>query len=129
MKKIIVFLLLTLLVAGAAYAKGYEVAKKAGDYAFEVRIDKNPPIVGNNTMEVFIKDASGKAVIDGKVLVEYTMPPMSGMAPMSYKTDATLKGEKYVATMKLSMAGPWNVSVKLTRGGKTDTIKLTIDAK
>lgn len=31
--------------------------------------------------------------------------------------------------MKLSMTGPWNVSVKLTRGGKTDAIKLTIDAK
>jgi hypothetical protein len=31
--------------------------------------------------------------------------------------------------MKLSMAGSWNIDVKITREGKTTTAKFTVDAK
>ena len=39
------------------------------------------------------------------------------------------KGDAYAATMNLSMAGPWNIVVKITAGGKTGSLKFTIDAK
>ncbi len=129
MKKIAVFAMVFLLSAGIAYAKEYEVKKKAGQYNVEVKIDRNPPVVGDNNMKIEIEDASGKYVTDAKVVVDYSMPPMPGMPPMNYKTDAELKGNEYKATMNLSMSGPWNIAVKITRGGKTSTMKFTVDAK
>ncbi|MBI5100022.1 MAG: FixH family protein [Nitrospirae bacterium] len=118
-----------LLITGIAYAKDYEVKKKAGDYDVVIKIDKNPPSVGKNNMEIEIKDKSGKYVTDAKVVVEYTMPAMSGMPAMDYKTDAKLDGYEYKATMDLSMSGSWNVVVKITRGDKTSKVKFSVDAQ
>jgi hypothetical protein len=128
MKRLTVITIILLLIAGIAYAKDYEVKKKAGDYDVEIKIDKNPPVVGNNNIEIEIKDASGKYVTDAKVRIEYTMPAMPGMPAMNYKTDTELKGYEYKAKMNLSMAGSWNVVVKITRGSKTTTVKFNVDA-
>ena len=129
MKRILIVLTGLLLVCGAAYAKDYEVKKKAGDYDVEIRIDKNPPVVGKNNMGIEVKDKSGKYVTDAKVNVEYSMPAMAGMPAMDYKTDAELKGEAYKATMDISMSGSWNVVVKIIRGDKTSKAKFSIDAQ
>lgn len=129
MKKLIVFTLVLLLAAGAAYAKEYEIQKKAGEYDVTVRIDRNPPIAGDNNVTIEIKGAGGNTVQDAKVKVEYSMPAMPGMPPMNYKTDAVLKGDAYKAMLGLSMAGSWNVTVKITREGKTSGMKFTVDAK
>ncbi len=129
MKKVAVVVAICLMIAGTVYAKDYEVSKKAGDLTVDVKIDKNPPISGTNNVEIALKDASGKAVTDAKVLVEYSMPPMSGMPAMNYKTDAQLKGETYKTAMNFSMSGSWNVAVKITRADKTQTAKFTVDAK
>jgi len=118
-----------LLITGIAYAKDYEVKKKAGDYDVEVKIDKNPPAVGKNNMEIEIKDAGGKYVTDANVKVEYTMPAMPGMPAMDYKADAKLDGYEYKATMDLSMSGSWNVVVKIIRGDKTSKVKFSVDAQ
>ena len=128
MKRLAVIGLVLLLIAGVAYAKDYEVKKKAGDYDVEIKIDKNPPVVGDNNIEIEIKDASGKYVTDAKVKVEYSMPAMPGMPAMNYKTDTELKGYEYKAKMNLSMSGPWNIAVKITRAGKTSTVKFNVDA-
>jgi hypothetical protein len=129
MKKMLIVSLVLLVAAGMAYAKSYELQKKSGDYTLDIRIDKNPPVVGDNLMELTIKDADGKAVTDAKVAVNYTMPPMPGMAPANYKTDAVLKGDSYQAALKFSMSGSWNVEVKITRAGKTTPVKFNIDVK
>ena len=129
MKRLAVFSLILLLIAGIAYAKDYEVKKKAGEYNVEVKIDKNPPVVGDNNIEIEIKDASGKYVTDAKVVVEYSMPAMPGMPAMNYKTDTELKGYEYKAKINLSMSGSWNIAVKITKAGKTSTMKFTVDAK
>ena len=128
MKRLTVVTLILLLIAGIAYAKDYEVKKKAGEYDVVVKIDKNPPVVGDNNIEIEIKDASGKYVTDAKVKVEYSMPAMPGMPAMNYKTDTELKGYEYKAKMNLSMSGAWNVVVKITRGGKTTSVKFNVDA-
>jgi hypothetical protein len=121
--------LILLVVASIAYAKDYELTKKAGEYTVEVKIDKNPPVVGDNITTVEIKDASGKYVTDAKVVVNYSMPAMMGMPVMNYKADAELKGSEYKAKMVLSIAGSWNVEVRITRAGKTVTAKFTVDAQ
>lgn len=128
MKRLSVVTLILLLIAGIAYAKDYEVKKKAGEYDVEIKIDKNPPVVGDNNIEIEIKDASGKYVTDAKVRVEYSMPAMPGMPAMNYKTDTEIKGYQYRAKMNLSMSGTWNIAVKITRGGKTATVKFNADA-
>lgn len=129
MKKLAAFSLVLLLIAGVAYAKEYEVKKKSGEYDVTAKIDKNPPVVGDNNITIEIKDASGKYVTDAKVKVEYSMPAMPGMPPMNYKTDAELKGNEYKAKMNLSMSGAWNIAIKITRGGKTTTVKFNVDAR
>ncbi len=129
MKRLAVVAMVVFLVAGIAYAKDYEVRKKAGDYSVEVKIDRNPPVVGDNNVSVEVKDSSGKYVADAKVVVDYSMPAMPGMPAMNYKTDAELKGDTYRAKMNLSMSGSWNIAVKITRAGKTSTMKFTVDAK
>jgi hypothetical protein len=129
MKTTAVCAMLLFLVAGIAFARDYEVTKKAGEYDVVVKIDKNPPVVGDNNVKVALKDASGKAVTDAKVLIDYSMPAMPGMPAMNYKTDAELKGSEYAAKMDLSMSGSWNIAIKITKGGKSSTAKFTVDAK
>lgn len=127
MKKITASLLILLLSAGVAYAKPYEVTRKAGDYTVDIRMDKNPPVVGSNNIEIAVRDASGKAVTDAKVLVEYGMPAMPGMPAMSYRADAPFKGVSYQAVLNISMKGPWTITIKVTHAGKTVSAKFTVD--
>jgi hypothetical protein len=129
MKKLMMIGMAVLLSAGVALAKDYEVKKKAGEFDVVVTIDKNPPVTGDNNVTVTVKDTAGKPVKDAKVVVDYSMPAMPGMAPMNYKADAIAKGDAYKAVMNLSMAGPWNIAVKITASGKSGSMKFAIDAK
>lgn len=133
MKALVLLILVSMLAifcsAGIVAAKEYEVSKKTGDYSVLIKIDRNPPVVGKNNVEIAITDASGKAVTDAKVVVAYSMPPMPGMAPMNYKTDAGLKGNVYKAQVNYSMAGSWNNEVRITRSGKTVSTRFTVDAR
>ena len=127
MKITIPIIILLLAIGGAAYAGGLEVKKKAGEYDLEIKIDRNPPIIGDNRIEIEIR-SGGKPVTDAKVLVNYYMPPMPRMAPMNYTTDAKLKKETYRATMNLIMAGPWYISIIIDRGGKIAKARVNVDA-
>ncbi len=128
-KTIFVPILILLLIAGAAHSKGYEIKKSFGEYEAEVKIDRYPPVLGDNNIEIEIKDAGGKRITEAKVLVNYYMPPMPRMAPMNYVTDARLKGEKYRATMNFIMSGPWIIAIKINHGGKISTAKFNVDAQ
>ncbi len=129
MKRLMVLVLTVVLIAGIAYASGFEMKQRAGDYNVQVRLDKNPPVVGNNSMEIGITDASGRPVTDAKVIVNYSMPAMPGMPAANYKTIALLTGTKYAATLNPSMSGSWNIAVKITKSGRTSTVKFNIDAQ
>jgi hypothetical protein len=129
MKRLTVLVMAALLISVIAYAKDYEVAKKAGDYNVVVKIDKNPPVAGDNNVEIAVTDASGKAVTDATVVLNYSMPAMAGMPAMNYKADAKPSGSLYKTKVNYSMAGPWNNELKVTRAGKTQTAKFTVDAK
>jgi hypothetical protein len=117
-------------VTAVADAKNYEASKKAGEYDVEIVIDRNPPVaIGDNKLEIEIKDKDGKQVTDAQVLVNYYMPPMPRMAPMNYKTEARMKKGKYHATMKFIMAGPWYIAIIIHHGGRTSTTKINVDAQ
>ena len=127
MKKFVAVALILLLSAGLAVAKSYEVTRKAGDYTVDIKMDKNPPVVGPNNIEIVVKDAAGKAVSDAKVLVDYGMPAMPGHPAMGYKTDAQLKGGVYQAMLNISMKGPWTITVRITHLGKAVSARFTVD--
>ncbi len=129
MRTFAIFCMVVLLSLAVAAHAATTVTKKAGDYTVDVTMDKNPPVTGKNAVDIAVKDKAGKAVTDAKVAVEYSMPAMPGMPAMNYKSTAELKGEKYRAVIEPSMAGAWNIAVKIARGGKTETAKLTIDVK
>lgn len=131
MKRATLFLAVMVLLAVSisAYAKDYEMTKKAGEYTVLVKIDKNPPVTGKNNMVVVIKDGAGKDIADAVVVIDYGMPAMPGMPAMNYKTNAMLHGNVYHAIIDFSMSGPWSVAVKITRGGKMQAVKLNVDVK
>jgi hypothetical protein len=129
MKTIAVMLAVLLLVAGVAFAKEYEVSKKAGDLNVVIKIDKNPPVAGENNVAITVTDGSGKAITDAKVGLSYSMPAMAGMPPMNYKADAQPDGKGYKTKVNYSMAGPWNNEIKITHGDKTVSARFTVDAK
>jgi hypothetical protein len=128
MKKLAIVIFMVLMVVVNVSAKDYEVQKKAGSYDVLVKIDRNPPIAGNNNIEITIKDSVAKYVTDAKVVVHYSMPAMPGMPALNYKTDAQAKGNSYKAKINFSMAGSWNVEVRITHH-ETISAKFTIDAK
>ena len=113
-----------------ACAKGYESQKSAGDLKVTLSIDRYPLIKGDNSLTVKVADASGKAVTDATVSVRYFMPPMPGMAPMEYKTQATLKGDGYSLSANIPMEGGWKAEVSVTPGGKPAVMAtFNIDAR
>ena len=129
MKRIALIIFVLFLAVGLAYAKDYEITKKAGEYTVLVTIDKNPPVSGKNNMAVGIKDGAGKDVTDATVAIDYVMPAMPGMPAMNYKAGASLKDKRYLATLDFSMSGAWGVNIKITRGGKTQSVKLNVDVR
>jgi hypothetical protein len=120
---------LLVLTAGAAWAKGHEVEKQAGDFKLTIQMERTPPVVGENGVQIAITDKAGKAVADAKVTVVASMPAMPGMPAMESKADAKWDGGKYKGKVNLSMGGSWNMSVRISQGGKTATARWTVDAR
>ncbi len=129
MKRLVVCLVVFVFGLSAVYAAGLEVKKKAGEYDVTAVLEKNPPVVGKNAISIEVKDKSAKTVSDAKVVVEYSMPPMPGMPPHGAKRNAEFKNGKYAAVLDLSMRGAWNITVKIEKGGKTESIKFTVDVQ
>jgi hypothetical protein len=128
-KKSILLGLALLLTPPAAYGRDLELSQETGGYAFRVRIDRNPPILGDNRVEIEIEDGGGARISDARVMVNYYMPPMPRMAPMNYTTRAKWEGESYKTTLRIIMAGPWIIRVLATIEGKRAVAKFNIDAQ
>lgn len=129
--RILTFALLiaVFLCTGITFADEYKASKQAGEMEVMLTIDKNPPVVGSNTVSIVIKDSSGKAVTDAAVRLDYGMAAMPGMPAMNYVSDATLSGESYKAPLDPSMAGPWFITVKILREKKIETAKFNVDVQ
>ncbi len=121
--------LLILFSVTALPAQALEARKAMGDYDVGITINRNPPSVGENPIEIEIKGPGGRRITEAQVLVNYYMPPMPRMAPMNYLTPADLKGDRYRAVMHLIMDGPWIIALKITLGGKRSTVKFHINAR
>lgn len=110
-------------------SKDLKLACKVKNLEVKITLDKNPPILGDNKIEIEIIDANGDIITDANVLVNYYMPPMPRMAPMNYKTKTELKKNKYTAEMDFIMEGPWILAIKISFKGNRMTARFNVDAR
>ncbi len=74
----------------------------------------NPPKTGENTFDLVIKDAQGKAITDAAVAVSFYMAAMPSMNMPEMRSSVALKhaGDgRYRGTGNVAMAGRWDVTV------------------
>jgi membrane fusion protein, copper/silver efflux system len=99
---------------GAPAASGSAV-----DIAFRPATD--PPKTGDNTFEVVVKDASGQPVTDADVSVQQFMPAMPTMNMPAMRNETKLPptgGGVYRGQGQVMMAGRWDVTVTVSKGGQ-----------
>jgi len=121
MKKACLVVMAAVLAASvlAGCSKGYESQKSVGDLGITLKIDRYPLVKGDNALSVLVADQSGKAVTDATVNVRYYMPPMPGMAPMEFNTQAAPRGSGYSFAANIPMEGGWKADVTVMQPGKT----------
>jgi hypothetical protein len=85
---------------------------KSPDLTFTHEVSPQPPRVGQVTITLNIKDSSGAPVAGARLNIEGNMSH-AGMVPVF--ADASEIGPgRYRSVMELSMAGDWNVTVRVT---------------
>jgi len=95
----------------------------------QINLSSNPVGLssGNARLRIEVKDAAGAPVSDAKVEVS---AGMSGMAVPKAAARAVKEAGVYEATMKLGMAGSWEVEVTATRPqGGAASAKFNLQAK
>ena len=122
---------LFIVVTGGApcEAGDYRVRKADQGLTFDIAINRNPPVLGDNEIRIEIKDPQGKPVLGAEVFVNYYMPPMPRMPPMNYTVPAPLKNGAYRAVMDLIMAGPWNIVIRAKNEEKRIRVVFPIDVR
>lgn len=123
-----------------ASLRGYEAAAAPSGTAVSTlgtqitfRTVPDPPKLGDNQLEATVKDASGKPIDDAEVTVQFFMPAMPTMNMPAMKSDAKLApagGGVYRGSGQVMMAGRWDATVTVMRGGlRLGTRQLPVVAK
>jgi membrane fusion protein, copper/silver efflux system len=93
----------------------------------------SPLRVGENALEVTVKDNEGEPVTDAQVTVLFFMPAMPSMAMPAMRSSATLThtgGGAYRGSGQVVMAGTWQVTITASRGGQSlGTRRITVVAQ
>ncbi len=85
------------------------------------RSQPDPARVGNNDLDVIVKDGKGQPVTDAVVEVVFLMPAMPSMGMPAMRSAATLThaGDgSYRGVGQVLMAGRWDVTVVVNRSGQ-----------
>jgi len=134
-RTLIVAVVLTLLAAGALAAQT-PLTGKAGEYEISATFQKGGPLVGTNDLLITIKDPSGQDITDAKVAVEYFMTQKQSATRKSVempyhggRAEGDIVASGYRAKLEINMPGPWNLVVKVTRAGKTETARLHVNVR
>ena len=112
-----------------AATQGYEASKTAGAVAagstsqldITFRTTPDPPITGDNQLEVVVKDATGKPVDGADLSVQFFMPAMPTMNMPAMRNETKLPpagGGIYRGPGQVLMASQWQVTVSVTRAGQ-----------
>jgi membrane fusion protein, copper/silver efflux system len=85
------------------------------------RTQPDPPKTGESLFEVAVKDASGQPVSDAEVSVQLFMPAMPTMNMPAMRNETKLPhvgGGVYRGPGQVMMAGRWDVTVTVAKGGQ-----------
>jgi len=85
------------------------------------RTQPDPPKTGESVFEVAVKDASGQPVADAEVSVQLFMPAMPTMNMPAMRNETKLPhagGGVYRGPGQVMMAGRWDVTVTVAKGGQ-----------
>ncbi|MBI2185692.1 MAG: FixH family protein [Acidobacteria bacterium] len=97
-------------------------AGAAGDrLEITFRPQPDPPRTGDNLLDVTVKDAAGQPVADADVSVTFFMPAMPTMNMPAMRAETRLTsagGGVYRGMGQVMMAGRWDVTVNVDRGGQ-----------
>ena len=92
-----------------------------------------PPKTGENRFEAMVMDQKGQPVTDANVSAEFHMAamPQMNMPEMRNRVDLTHEGSgRYTGTGMVMMAGSWDVTVTVSRGGQMlDSEQVTVNAQ
>jgi hypothetical protein len=127
--RIVLLAVLLLLTASNVSARSYEVKKEVGGYHVVLKIDKNPPVKGDNNISIEVTDAWGRCACDVDVIVNYSKPAMQWVPPYKAETRLKGKGSRFVGRLSLPMAGSWNIAVKIIKGKQHWTTNFTVDVE
>jgi RND family efflux transporter MFP subunit len=103
----------------APAAQGTPAPGPALDITF--RSEPDPPRTGETLFEVAVKDANGQPVPDAEVSVQLFMPAMPTMNMPAMRNETKLPhagGGIYRGPGQVMMAGRWDVTVTVTKGGQ-----------
>jgi RND family efflux transporter MFP subunit len=81
----------------------------------------DPPKTGENQLEATVKDSAGKPIDNADVTVQFFMPAMPTMNMPAMRSEAKLSpvgGGTYRGSGQVMMAGKWDATVIVTRGGQ-----------
>ncbi len=88
-----------------------------------ITVTPNPPVVGDNTLEITVVSANGKPVTGLKLAATVAMVTMD--MGTTHPTVSELGGGHYKTKVNFSMAGPWRIV--LAGGEGANAVKQTID--
>ena len=100
-----------------------------GKPVITLRSEPTPARAGENQFEVAVKDESGQAMSGADVSLDFFMPAMPSMKMPEMRSSATLTpagNGVYRGTGSIGMAGQWDVTVVVMRGGQRLGSKQTI---
>jgi Cu(I)/Ag(I) efflux system membrane fusion protein len=123
-----------------ASLQGYEASSAAAEAAtlaagtqITFRTVPDPPKTGDNQLEATVKDAGGRPIDDAEVTVQFFMPAMPTMNMPAMRSEAKLApagGGIYRGSGQVMMAGRWDATVTVVRGGqRLGTKQLPVVAK
>jgi RND family efflux transporter MFP subunit len=110
-----------------ASLNGYEpsaaptAAAAAAGTQITFRTLPDPPKIGDNQMEVTVTDAAGTPIDAAEVSVQFFMPAMPTMNMPAMRSEAKLTpagGGLYRGSGQVMMAGRWDATVTVVRGGQ-----------
>ena len=96
-------------------------ARPAERLDISFRPQPDPPRAGENTLEVIVRDAAGQPIADAGVSVTFFMPAMPTMNMPEMRNQIELPpagGGVYRGSGQVMMAGRWDVTVDVSRGGQ-----------
>jgi hypothetical protein len=101
--------------------------------AVTFKTNPDPPKTGENRFEVTVTDHEKQPITDAEVTADLYMPAMPSMNMPEMRHTIPLKhrsGGTYVGLGNLMMAGAWDVSVSVKRGGtEIASTKLKVTAQ